>query len=150
MKWIAAVLSGLGICHLVIAADMAPSERACLQKINEEVDFVLSGIERVNKEFEQKLRDKKLADFKASEYSTQKFLDNSIRKYQRDITGELKAYPINYTLSASRSSAHKPCSVKKLQSESITIIHTYTISWERTIEKAAKNQHFFKSVEHLQ
>lgn len=147
---ILAILIGLTIFQMSAnASELDTAEKSCLEKIHEEVDFILSGIDLVNQEFEKKLKEKNLKGFKNSNYSTEVFLDNSIRKYKNDIIGELKSYPANYKAVASKIRVKKPCLAVELQKESVPIIHKFEVTWEQTIKKAEKNHQFFMSVEHL-
>lgn len=134
----------------VVADELRPAEKACLKKINEEVSFVLSGIEAVNREFEDRVQRDKLAEFKAGEYSGNAFLDNSIRKYRMDITGKVKAWPVKYQSLASRRNETVPCTAQQLQHDAVGIIHDFEVNWDRVVQKAQQNQEFFQSIRHLQ
>ena len=136
-------------CHMAFSNELPATQKQCLKKIREEVSFILSGIETVNQQYEEQLRARKLANFTSGDYSTNAFLDKSIRKYRMDITGKVRSYPQQYKNMLMKENGKKHCIVNTIQNDAIGIIHAFEISWQQTIEKADKNRKFFQSIDNL-
>jgi len=132
------------------AAPLSAAQIKCLAKIDEQVDFIIYGIERVNQQYEEIVKEKKLDEFKSGEYSADVFLDKSIRKYRLELTGEIKSYPQRYIAIQKKSAGNSRCIASQLQSDGVGIIHNFEVTWQKAIENANKNRKFFQSVESLQ
>lgn len=136
--------------QLTCAETLSPAQKDCVASIKEQVKFIIAGIESINLQYEQLVRDKQLEQFKSGEYSGQVFLDNSIRKYRLELTGEVKSYPTRYLSAMAEPKKSNNCMADQLEKESIGIIHHFETRWQNTIDTASRNRKFFQSVENLQ
>lgn len=139
------------VAHCVLARELMPQEMNCLKQIREESDFILSRINSVHQEYEGKLKQSGLVNFEAGNYSTIELLDNTIRKYHRELVHKVKAYPFSYKAKIQRSQAagSKRCMVDQLQADAVGTIHEFELSWQKALHQAEKNARYFKQVDRL-
>ena len=139
------------ISHPASARELMPQEKQCLKQIREEADFILSRIDVVHQEYENKIKATGLTDFKSGNYSTIGLLDNTIRKYHRDLVHKVKSYPFNYKakISNSKQKRKKRCMADKLQADAVGTIHGFELHWQKAFRQAEKNANYFRNVDSL-
>lgn len=147
------LLSMLLLCctQPALAQDGKSPENKCLQQLRAESEFILSRINSLNQEYEDKLKQSGLADFASGKYSTVALMDNTIRKYHRDLVRKVKKYPFHYSAKAghSKQAGSKQCRVDKLQTDAVGAIHDFELNWQQALQQAQKNANYFRQVDNL-
>lgn len=134
-----------------LARGLTAQQSRCLSQIRNETDFIISRIDLIHRDYEQKIKRTDLGKFKSGDYSTVGLLDNSIRKYHRTLVKRLKKYPFQYRkrIRKSHHKSEKPCLAEQLRDQSVGTIREFELSWEKTMRKAKDNASYFKQVDGL-
>lgn len=143
-----AVLLGL-LPTMVQAQEMTARESACYGRIKQEADFIVSRINLIHRDYENRLKHSGLGRFQSGSYSTRKLLDNTIRQYHRRLVHRIQNYPIRYTDRLRHRQHRKPprCLAGKLQNEAIGTIHQFELSWQKALRQARKNARYFSQLD---
>lgn len=133
------------------AKGMSSRDAKCIRQIKEEADFIISRINLIHRDYENRVKHSALGHFRSGDYSTIKLLDNTIRKYHRRLVHQIKNAPLRYQarLKAGHHTKHALCLAQKLRDESVGTIHEFELSWEKALRQANKNARYFKRLDEM-